>query len=144
MDVFSKRQRSRIMRSVKNRGNASTENRLTAIFRQCRITGWRRGSALPGKPDFVFSKLRLVVFVDGCFWHGCPQHRSTPATNASYWREKLAANRRRDRRVDRELASRGWRVLRIWEHELGRKREARLIMRLKRAGLHCTPADSTI
>jgi DNA mismatch endonuclease, patch repair protein len=65
----------------------------------------------------VFTRRRVVVFVDGCFWHGCPLHATEPKNNAEWWREKLAANMARDRRHDEELTSAGWTVLRIWEHE---------------------------
>ena len=70
------------------------------------------------RPDFVFPKLRLAVFVDGCFWHGCPRHGSQPKGNGAFWRKKLAANVARDRRVNRALRRSGWKVLRIWEHAL--------------------------
>ena len=67
--------------------------------------------------DLVFSKAKVAVFMDGCFWHGCPQHHTKSATNAEYWAEKLRRNRERDEETDRLLAEAGWRVLRIWEHE---------------------------
>ena len=85
------------------------------------------------RPDFVFPKLRLAVFVDGCFWHACPQHTTKPRNNAAFWRKKFAANKARDRLVSRTLRKDGWRVLRIWEHELARKREARLVKRINHA-----------
>lgn len=69
------------------------------------------------RPDVVFPRLRIAVFVDGCFWHGCPVHATTPRANAAYWVPKLAANARRDREVDAALAQHGWKVIRIWEHE---------------------------
>src|SRR5450759_4891870 len=94
------------------------------------ITGWRRGAKLTGKPDFVFSKLRLAVFVDDCFWRGCPRHFIKPRNNAAFWRKKIAANQARDRRVTRTLRAQGWRVLRVWEHELARKNERRLFARV--------------
>lgn len=68
-------------------------------------------------PDIVFTRARLAVFVDGCFWHCCPQHGSMPKSNLDYWGPKLRANVDRDRRVDAALAREGWRVVRIWEHE---------------------------
>jgi DNA mismatch endonuclease (patch repair protein) len=83
------------------------------------------------RPDFVFPRLRLAVFVDCCFWHACPVHATKPRSNAAFWRRKLAANKARDRRVNRTLRAAGWRVLRIWEHELARKNEARLLRRLQ-------------
>ena len=78
--------------------------------------GHRRAATV--KPDFVFPRLKLAVFVDGCFWHCCPKHATKPANNAAFWRKKLAANKARDRRVTRTLRRLGWRVVRIWEHEL--------------------------
>jgi DNA mismatch endonuclease (patch repair protein) len=68
-------------------------------------------------PDVIFSRARLAVFVDGCWWHGCPEHANTPRSNTAYWVPKLARNVVRDRRVDAALLSAGWAVVRIWEHE---------------------------
>jgi DNA mismatch endonuclease, patch repair protein len=67
--------------------------------------------------DVVFTRSRVAVFIDGCFWHRCPQHGSDPKSNRDYWLPKLAANVERDRRVDAALTDAGWRVVRIWEHE---------------------------
>lgn len=153
-DIYSQAQRSKLMARIRSRGNARTELALVRIFRAFRITGWRRqialrceapasrGRSVPTyapsratfqvRPDFIFPKLRLAVFVDGCFWHGCPEHGTKPKGNAAFWRKKLAANVARDRRADRALRRAGWRVLRIWEHELARKREAQLVRRLRR------------
>jgi DNA mismatch endonuclease, patch repair protein len=75
------------------------------------IVGVRR------RADVVFPRARVAVYVDGCFWHGCPQHGTWPKANAEWWSAKLEANRRRDRDTDSELAARGWRVVRVWEHE---------------------------
>lgn len=86
-------------------------------------------------PDFVFPKLKLAVFVDGCFWHGCPIHATQPKQNAEFWRTKIAGNQARDLLVTRHLRAQGWRVLRLWEHELTRKYERRLLARLRRVGL---------
>jgi DNA mismatch endonuclease (patch repair protein) len=69
------------------------------------------------RADIVFGPACVVVFVDGCFWHGCPEHATWPAANADYWREKIETNRARDRDTDRRLAASGWRVIRVWEHE---------------------------
>lgn len=69
------------------------------------------------RPDVVFTRRRIAVFVDGCFWHGCPDHQHTPKRNREYWAPKLRANVDRDRRVDAALAADGWTVIRIWEHE---------------------------
>jgi DNA mismatch endonuclease (patch repair protein) len=67
--------------------------------------------------DIVFGPARVAVFVDGCFWHGCPEHETQPKSNASFWREKLEANRQRDRDTDERLCNAGWAVVRVWEHE---------------------------
>ena len=90
------------------------------------------------RPDFIFRKERLAVFVDGCFWHGCPRHGTQPKGNAAFWKRKFAGNLARDRRVDRALRRAGWRVLRIWEHalrpaNLRPQNEVRLVRRILRA-----------
>lgn len=141
-DVFTPAKRSQVMSRIRSRGNRETELALLRVWRAQRITGWRRHreiriphSALRTfrvRPDFVFPQLKLAVFVDGCFWHGCPLHATKPRHNAAFWRQKLAANKTRDRLVTRTLRRAGWRVLRIWEHELARRREARLLARLRR------------
>ncbi len=69
------------------------------------------------RADVVFSSARVVVYVDGCFWHGCPSHATWPKENAEFWRNKIEANRRRDADTDRRLADAGWLVVRVWEHE---------------------------
>jgi len=73
--------------------------------------------ALPGRPDVAFTRARLAVFVDGCFWHRCPEHATLPKNNAGWWVEKLEANVARDRRQEQELVDKGWTVVRVWEHE---------------------------
>lgn len=130
-DVFTKAKRSAVMSRIRGSGNKGTELQLIAVFRAHGITGWRRHRALIGKPDFVFPKLRLAVFVDGCFWHGCPKHFIKPKGNADFWWKKITRNRERDCEVNRALRAQGWTVLRIWEHDLARKREVRLLARLK-------------
>jgi DNA mismatch endonuclease (patch repair protein) len=90
------------------------------------------------KPDFVFTKLKLAIFVDGCFCHGCPKHATKPKNNRAFWQKKLAGNIKRDALVTRTLRRTGWRVLRVWEHTLrwatkDPKCEARLLRRIQRA-----------
>jgi len=131
-DTVTKQKRSDIMSRVRPSGNKATELRLIQIFRTSKIRGWRRGSKQPGKPDFIFGKLKIAVFVDGCFWHGCPKHGRQPKSRISFWMAKITGNKARDRRVNRALRERGWTVLRIWEHELSRKNETRLLRRLHR------------
>ena len=123
-DVFNKSQRSKIMAAVRSRGNRSTELALVAAFKERRIIGWRRHYSIFGNPDFVFPKTKLVIFVDGCFWHGCPKCGSLPATNRDYWKTKIARNAQRDKARSRALRAQGWTVLRIWEHDLRVRRIA--------------------
>ncbi|MEI6053532.1 MAG: very short patch repair endonuclease [Opitutaceae bacterium] len=130
-DVFTVSERSRVMSLIRSRGNRSTELRLIEIMRAAGMTGWRRGSRLPGRPDFVFRRERAAVFVDGCFWHGCPKCSQRVRTNGRFWREKIARNRQRDVSVSRCLRSLGWSVVRIREHEI-RKKAAELPLRLLR------------
>jgi DNA mismatch endonuclease (patch repair protein) len=106
------------MARVRGRGNKSTEEKLARLFRQAGIKGWRRHLRLPGTPDFAFPNERLVIFVDGCFWHGCPRHASFPVTRRAFWLKKFDDNKARDHRVNLQLRRLGWRVLRLWEHEL--------------------------
>jgi DNA mismatch endonuclease (patch repair protein) len=74
-------------------------------------------ATLPGRPDIAFTRARIAVFVDGCFWHMCPVHSTMPKNNFAWWQEKLAKNVERDRRKDAELTALGWHVMHVWEHE---------------------------
>jgi DNA mismatch endonuclease, patch repair protein len=131
-DVFTKVKRSEVMSRIRGHGNKDTELALVKIFQAHKITGWRRHQKIFGKPDFAFPKLKLAVFVDGCFWHGCPRHSTKPKNNRAFWRRKLSANKKRDKFVNRALRQKGWDVLRIWEHELSKKREVFLIRKILR------------
>lgn len=130
-DIFTKAKRSEMMSRIRGRGNKNTELALVNLFRRHQITGWQRNQKVFGKPDFIFPKLKLAVFVDGCFWHGCPKHATKPKNNRAFWKKKLARNKARDRIVNRTLRQRGWAVLRIWQHELTRKNESRLLRRIQ-------------
>ena len=104
------------MRRVKGK-DTSPELRLRAAIRAVGLRGYRlHRSDLPGRPDVVFPRARVAVFVDGCFWHGCARCYRRPASSRAYWDAKLARNRARDRRAARALRAAGWRVLRFWEH----------------------------
>jgi DNA mismatch endonuclease (patch repair protein) len=91
----------------------SALHRLGLRFRVQRrpVTGLKR------RADVVFAPARVAVFVDGCFWHGCPEHATWPKTNAAWWREKIEGNRRRDADTDARLAAAGWSSVRVWAHE---------------------------
>ena len=129
-DVFNKAKRSEVMSRIRGKGNRSTEIKLLKLFREHGITGWRRHRPLPGKPDFVFPEQRLAIFVDGCFWHGCPRCYIKPKQNAKFWREKIGGNIKRDRKVSRQLRAEGWSVCRIWECRL--KKTDSVIRRIER------------
>ncbi len=118
VDTFSHKKRSWIMAQVKSTGNRSTEVEFLSVLRANKITGWRRKYALFGKPDFVFKKARVAVFLDGCFWHGHPRKCRMPQANKDYWKQKIAHNIIRDRRVTRILQEKTWKVIRIWEDSI--------------------------
>jgi DNA mismatch endonuclease, patch repair protein len=128
-DIFSKEQRSSVMARVRSRGNKATEIVLIKLLRQNKIAGWRRNQLLFGKPDFVFKKQKLAVFVDGCFWHGCPKCYRAPKSNRRFWRKKITRNRKRDLVVNLFLRSHGWKVFRFWE--CGLHAEKQIVKRLK-------------
>jgi DNA mismatch endonuclease (patch repair protein) len=107
------------MQANRSHGSKSTERRARAILVKAGIRGWvLHPLGLVGRPDFYFPAPRLVVFVDGCYWHGCPRCGHVPTKNSAYWSAKIGGNRRRDRRYVRQLRRAGFRVLRVWEHEL--------------------------
>lgn len=127
-DVFTKEKRSQVMSRIRGRGNKDTELALAKLLRAARITGWRRHQSLFGRPDFAFRRQRVVIFVDGCFWHGCSRHSNMPANNRAFWQKKLTRNQARDRLVTQTLRQQGWRVIRIWEHDL--RKPARAVSRI--------------
>lgn len=130
--LFAGLTRSELMSRIRSRGNKKTELALVALLRANKIKGWRRHQPLPGCPDFLFPKHRLAVFVDGCFWHACPKHCKKPTGNRPFWEKKFAANKARDRRVNHTLRKAGWRVVRVWEHDLAKRGEA-CVRRIKLA-----------
>jgi DNA mismatch endonuclease, patch repair protein len=121
-DVLNPVQRSYCM--SRNRGS-DTKPEL-ALRRALFALGlrYRVKSDLPGRPDIVFPGARVALFVDGCFWHGCPDHFKRPQNNAAFWREKLERTRARDQSINVQLSERGWRVVRIWEHQVKKDRTA--------------------
>lgn len=154
-DALTKRKRPEVMSRIRGRGNKETELALAGLLRQFGITGWRRQQVIKVldekqraqrshptniRTDFIFPKQRVALFVDGCFWHGCPKHCNPmkwlknslmPANNLpsprlqrtgrAFWKKKVTGNNRRDRFVNRQLRRAGWRVVRIWEHELQKR-----------------------
>ena len=120
------------MSCIRGRGNRDTEQALARLFHQNGITGWRRHLPIFGRPDFVFPNQRLAIFVDGCFWHRCPRHSSIPVNNRDFWRRKLEGNVQRDRLVTKTLKLEGWRVIRLWEHQLKPATRGRCLLRIRR------------
>ena len=146
-DVFTKAKRSAVMARIRSRGNAATELRMIALFRAHGFTGWRRNARVFGRPDFVFRAAKVAVFVDGCFWHGCPRHATKPATRAAFWAAKFSRNKARDREVSRTLRKAGWTVLRVWECALASKGWPRVARRIAQAlgrGIVFRPAAITL
>jgi DNA mismatch endonuclease, patch repair protein len=131
MDILSRAQRSERMAKVRGRGNVSTEVALLRLLRAEKISGWRRHLNIVGVPDFAFPRLHVAVFVDGCFWHGCPHcRRNVPSNNGDFWKRKIASNRARDRVARGSLRKSGWIVLRIWEHQF--RNPKRVVAQLRR------------
>jgi DNA mismatch endonuclease, patch repair protein len=117
-DIWSRKKRSEVMSLIRGKDNKETEQTLVALLKRDKITGWRRHLPLPGKPDFAFPRLKVAVFVDGCFWHGCPKCYTRPKTNRKFWDKKREDNMARDLRVNCQLRRQGWKVIRIWQHSL--------------------------
>jgi len=130
-DTFSKEKRYEIMRAVKSKGNKSTELKLISIFKDNNLKGWRRNYPLFGKPDFVFHKLKVVVFADGCVWHGHNCRNTKPSDNSDYWTKKIKRNKKRDKLVTKTLKNKGWIVVRIWECEINKNNYQRKINKIK-------------
>ena len=126
------------MSRIRGTGNRRTEQLFASALRRAGVAGWRRhvviklpvtrsakAIATDGtpfrrqvRPDFVFPKQRVAVFIDGCFWHGCPHCYRAPKSKRRYWDAKVIRNRERDRYQRTELRRAGWKVLRAWEHQI--------------------------
>lgn len=121
MDVHDKATRSFNMSRIRAT-NTKPELLLRKVVWAAGLRGYRLHAKLPGRPDLTFGRKRVVVFVDGCFWHSCPHCSDgrAPKSNTGYWTEKRHMNRERDKRRTAELTKEGWTVLRFWEHEVNR------------------------
>ncbi|HOU30592.1 MAG TPA: very short patch repair endonuclease [Bacteroidales bacterium] len=116
-DVLTPEQRKLNMSKIRGK-NTTPEKVIRNKLYSLGIRGYRIHYNLPGKPDIVFVRKRIVVFIDGCFWHKCPLDFQEPETRKEFWLNKIEKNVIRDRKVDLELSKKGWTVLRIWEHEV--------------------------
>ena len=117
-DWLTAAQRSRNMSAIRSKGTKPEEQLgilLQEMFPRRRIVRYPEGI---GRPDYSVPSLRLMVFADGCYWHGCPKHGRIPEDNRDYWGPKLERNKRRDRQVTRALKKEGWTVVRVWDHDL--------------------------
>lgn len=122
-DVLTKRQRSYNMSRIRG---TDTEPEIS-LRRALRRHGLRLGvsnSKVIGRPDLTHKRAKVAIFVDGCFWHGCPRHMQWPRSNALFWRRKILGNMSRDKSVTKQLVRDGWTVVRIWEHDLPKKLDA--------------------
>lgn len=117
-DRISQLQRSRNMARIKGRDTGPELLLRRALWAASLRYRLKCKVPLPGRPDIVFPRARVAVFVDGCFWHGCPVHGHMPKSREEYWGPKIARNQRRDNDTNATLAAMGWRVMRFWEHEV--------------------------
>lgn len=134
MDRLTKKQRSECMSHIRGK-NTGLEKIFRKSVRSLGIKGYRLYAKVPGRPDLYFPKQRLSVFIDGCFWHGCPRCDSFPVTNLRFWKEKIERNRMRDKTVGMELRKAHIRILRFWGHEIKKNSErcAKKLFRLLQA-----------
>ncbi|MBU3897000.1 MAG: very short patch repair endonuclease [Nanoarchaeota archaeon] len=127
MDNISKRKRSEIMSKIRPK-NTKLEIKFKKILRNHKIK-YRVNYNVFGKPDMIIPSKRTAIFIDSCFWHGCKTHCRMPSTNVKYWTPKIKRNKTRDKLVAKTLRKRGWKVVRIWEHQL--KNPQKILAKLK-------------
>jgi len=113
------------MKAVKSRGSKIERLMFEALSTKEIGTIEHHAEDLPGTPDFVHRPAKVAVFVDSCYWHGCPEHFSMPESNQEYWKQKIERNRERDQEVTEQLEDSGWIVRRIWGHSVKKQRARR-------------------
>jgi DNA mismatch endonuclease (patch repair protein) len=121
-DVHTQEQRTYNMSRIRGK-NTGPEVRLRKLVFAQGVRGYRIHYNLPGKPDIVFTKKKIAIFIDGCFWHKCPVCFQEPETRKEFWMKKIQSNTDRDKKVDEQLISDGWTIIRIWEHEIKKEPE---------------------
>lgn len=129
VDVLTEEQRKKNMSMIRGK-NTRPEIKLRKHLYSSGIRGYRIHYTLPGKPDIVFPKYKIAIFIDGCFWHKCPLCFKEPDTRKDFWMAKIEKNVERDRKVNSELEEKGWKVIRIWEHDI-RKNPESVIQKIK-------------
>jgi DNA mismatch endonuclease, patch repair protein len=116
-DVLTPEQRKLNMSRIRAK-NTGPEVKLRKMLFAAGIRGYRIHFDLPGKPDIVFTRKKIAIFVDGCFWHKCPVCFQQPETRKEFWMKKIHSNVERDKKVNEQLKKDGWAIIRIWEHDL--------------------------
>ena len=116
-DVLTPEQRAYNMSRIRGK-NTVPEIKLRKMLFAAGIRGYRIHYNLPGKPDIVFVRKKIVVFIDGCFWHKCPADFQAPETRKDFWMKKIQSNIDRDKKINKQLKHEGWTIIRIWEHEI--------------------------
>jgi DNA mismatch endonuclease, patch repair protein len=127
-DVLTPVQRKYNMSRIKGK-NTGPELKLRKLLYASGVRGYRIHYKLSGKPDIVFTKKKIAIFIDGCFWHKCPVCFQEPETRKEFWMKKIQSNIDRDKKVDEKLKNDGWKVIRIWEHEI-RKRPKNVVSKI--------------
>jgi DNA mismatch endonuclease, patch repair protein len=117
MDVLNKSQRSYNMSQIRAKNTTPEIKLRKALFRNG-LRGYKIHYNLEGKPDIVFTKYKIAIFIDGCFWHKCPKCFVEPKTRTDYWLKKIEKNKQRDKIVNKKLKNEGWFILRFWEHQI--------------------------
>jgi DNA mismatch endonuclease Vsr len=133
-DVLTPEQRKKNMSRIKGK-NTTPEIKLRKILFSHGIRGYRVHYPLPGKPDIVFIRKRIAIFVDGCFWHKCPQCYREPDIRKEFWVSKIQGNVERDNKINEILMNQGWTVIRFWEHDI-RKNPNQVLEKLFRYYLY--------
>lgn len=121
-DSISKEQRSKNMKAI--RSQSELENLFTKHLWSKGLRFRKNVRKLKGKPDIAIQKYKIVIFIDSCFWHGCPLHFKRPKSNQEFWDNKISRNRERDKEVNEYYIQRGWNLRRVWEHEIKKNLEA--------------------
>jgi DNA mismatch endonuclease, patch repair protein len=121
-DVLTLAQRKLNMSRIKAK-NTGPEIKLRKLLSAHDIRGYRIHYNLPGKPDIVFTKKKIAIFIDGCFWHKCPVCFQEPETRKEFWMKKIQSNIDRDKKVNDQLKDDGWTVMRFWEHDVRKNPE---------------------
>lgn len=123
VDNLSKDDRRKAMSAVKSK-ETSLEIRVAKHLWRCGVRYRKNVKDLYGKPDIAIKNKKFVLFIDSCYWHGCPTHCRLPVSNQEYWKKKIVRNIARDEQVTEHYLAKGWKIIRVWEHDLKRDFEA--------------------